>query len=100
MPAAEALAVVQAAHPGRDVTAQAVYAYWRGRRLAAKKPLLRRLQAPTSASDSNPMLVFRWGPALMPAAVLGTGAKLGKARVPSVSASHRQAFCPVSMGYW
>ena len=60
MPKAEALAVIQAAHPVREVTGQAVYAYWRSKRVAAKKPLLRRLQAPTNASDSNPMLVFRW----------------------------------------
>ena len=59
MPRAEALAAIQATHPIREVTALAVYNYWRVRRLATKKPLLRRLQAPTSASDSNPMLVFR-----------------------------------------
>ncbi|KAK9795202.1 hypothetical protein WJX73_007747 [Symbiochloris irregularis] len=59
MPKLEAIQAVQAAHPVRDVTAHAVYSYWRSKRMATKKPLLRRLQAPTSASDSNPMLVFR-----------------------------------------
>ena len=59
MSRAEALQCIQAAHPVRDIIAAAVYSYWRGKRTASKKPLLRRLQAPTSASDSNPMLVFR-----------------------------------------
>ncbi|QDZ24925.1 hypothetical protein HOP50_15g74680 [Chloropicon primus] len=37
----------------------AVYNYWRQKRAKWNKPLLRRLQAPTSASDTNPYNVFR-----------------------------------------
>jgi enhancer of polycomb-like protein len=37
----------------------AVYDYWQQKRAKWGKPLLRRLQAPTSASDKNPFNVFR-----------------------------------------
>lgn len=37
----------------------AVYDYWQQKRAKWGKPLLRRLQAPTSASDKNPYNVFR-----------------------------------------
>ena len=37
----------------------AVYEYWQQKRAKWNKPLLRRLQAPTSASDTNPYNVFR-----------------------------------------
>jgi hypothetical protein len=40
-----------------------VLAYWRKKRAARGKPLLRRLQAPTSSSDTNPFNVFRRGAA-------------------------------------
>ena len=49
----------QVAHPLRPATAKAVYQFWRAKRKKAGKPLLRRLQAPTSASDTNPFAVFR-----------------------------------------
>jgi len=37
----------------------AVYEYWQQKRKRWNKPLLRRLQAPTSAADTNPYNVFR-----------------------------------------
>ena len=49
----------QVAHPLRPSTAKAAYLYWKGKRKKAGRPLLRRLQAPTSASDTNPFAVFR-----------------------------------------
>jgi hypothetical protein len=36
-----------------------VYEYWLEKRKAKAKPLLRRLQAPTPESETNPYLVFR-----------------------------------------
>jgi len=44
----------------RDVIANDVYEYWAAKRRKWQKPMLRRLQAPTSASDTNPFNVFRW----------------------------------------
>ena len=44
--------------PARD----AVFTYWRRKRAARGRPLLRRLQAPTSSSDTNPFNVFRRAP--------------------------------------
>lgn len=44
----------------RDVIANDVYEYWAAKRRRWGKPILRRLQAPTSASDTNPFNVFRW----------------------------------------
>ncbi len=43
----------------RDVIANDVYEYWAAKRRRWGKPILRRLQAPTSASDTNPFNVFR-----------------------------------------
>ena len=43
----------------RDVIANDVYEYWAAKRRRWGKPVLRRLQAPTSASDTNPFNVFR-----------------------------------------
>eukprot|EP00983_Pelagomonas_calceolata_P132397 1161864-Pelagomonas_calceolata.AAC.18 len=40
---------------------QAVYDYWAAKRKKWGKPLLRRLQAPTNPSDTNPYNVFRCG---------------------------------------
>lgn len=37
----------------------AVYDYWKQKRARLNKPLLRKLQAPTSANDKNPYNVFR-----------------------------------------
>lgn len=36
-----------------------VYGYWAGKRKRWGKPILRRLQAPTIASDTNPYNTFR-----------------------------------------
>jgi enhancer of polycomb-like protein len=44
---------------GREELLLDVYDYWVVKRKKWGKPILRRLQAPTSASDSNPFLVFR-----------------------------------------
>ena len=44
--------------PVRD----AVFTYWWRKRAARGRPLLRRLQAPTSSSDTNPFNVFRRAP--------------------------------------
>lgn len=41
--------------------AQAVYDYWAAKRKRWQKPIMRRLQAPTPASDTNPFNVFRCG---------------------------------------
>lgn len=37
-----------------------VYGYWSAKRKRWGKPILRRLQAPTVASDTNPYNTFRW----------------------------------------
>ncbi len=44
---------------GRDMLLNDVLQYWRQKRHRWKKPLLRRLQAPTSSNDTNPYNVFR-----------------------------------------
>ncbi len=66
----EAYEVITAAHPVRMLVRDALYAFWRTKRERLGKPLIRRLQAPTSASDQNPFGVFRWGYGLMQAAAL------------------------------
>eukprot|EP00884_Botryococcus_braunii_P014681 jgi/Botrbrau1/23213/Bobra.0041s0057.1 len=55
----EALEVMLAAHPVREPIRCAVFEYWRQKRLALNRPLLRSLQAPTATGDSNPYNVFR-----------------------------------------
>ncbi|CAL8467691.1 g7229 [Coccomyxa elongata] len=55
----EAYEVITAAHPVRTLVRDALYAFWRTKRERLGKPLIRRLQAPTSASDQNPFGVFR-----------------------------------------
>jgi hypothetical protein len=55
----EAYAVMTAAHPIRTIIRDALYEYWRAKRERLGKPLVRRLQAPTSSSDQNPFAVFR-----------------------------------------
>jgi hypothetical protein len=58
---AEALAVLATRVGARDTICRDVYQYWLAKRKKWGKPLLRRLQAPTPANDSNPHRVFRWG---------------------------------------
>lgn len=55
----EALTQVAAA---RQPVKDAVYQYWLDRRKQLGKPLLRRLQAPTNSSDTNPHSCFRSEP--------------------------------------
>ncbi len=57
----EALTQVAAA---RQPVKDAVHQYWLDKRKQLGKPLLRRLQAPTNSSDTNPHSCFRSGPAL------------------------------------
>ena len=45
--------------PLRPIMRDAVYHYWAEKRKRAGKPFIRRLWAPTSASDQNPFGVFR-----------------------------------------
>lgn len=54
--AMEALTQVAAA---RQPVKDAVYRYWLDKRKQLGKPLLRRLQAPTNSSDTNPHSCFR-----------------------------------------
>lgn len=56
----EALQALSKTHALRQPVLQAVYNYWREKRVSKGKPLLRSLQAPTAPSDSNPFNVFRW----------------------------------------
>ncbi len=58
----EALTQVAAA---RQPVKDAVYQYWLDKRKQLGKPLLRRLQAPTNSSDTNPHSCFRSGPILL-----------------------------------
>ena len=44
---------------GREPVVQAVYQYWLQKRKKWGKPIMRPLQPPTSASDTNPFNVFR-----------------------------------------
>lgn len=60
----EAHEALAAAHPLRPIVRDALYGYWRAKRERTGKPLIRRLQAPTSASDQNPYGVFRRAPVL------------------------------------
>lgn len=55
----DALAVLRKHVGGRDVLLEEVYNYWRAKRERLGKPILRRLQAPTNPSDTNPFNVFR-----------------------------------------
>ncbi|GFR40774.1 hypothetical protein Agub_g1388 [Astrephomene gubernaculifera] len=55
----EALSVLRKHVCARDAILLAVYEYWRGKRERWGKPILRRLQAPTNPSDTNPYNVFR-----------------------------------------
>lgn len=55
----DALTILQKCVGGRPITLQTVYDYWASKRKKTGKPLLRCLQAPTSASDTNSYNVFR-----------------------------------------
>ena len=55
--AMEALTQVAAA---RQPVKDAIYQYWLDKRKQLGKPLLRRLQAPTNSSDTNPHSCFRY----------------------------------------
>ena len=55
----DAIVMLQRTVGGREELLLDVYDYWVAKRKKWGKPILRRLQAPTSASDSNPFLVFR-----------------------------------------
>ncbi|KAK9822015.1 hypothetical protein WJX74_000785 [Apatococcus lobatus] len=60
MTAEEALAALESSVPGlRPPVRDAVFQYWKTKRSKQGKPLLRRLQAPTNPSDTNPFNVFR-----------------------------------------
>lgn len=59
MSAEDAVAAMQSGCPCRDRTAKAVYDYWLAKRMSAGRPLLRSLQAATSASDNNWLATFR-----------------------------------------
>ena len=60
MTAEEALAALEGSLPGlRPPVRDAVFQYWKTKRSRQGKPLLRRLQAPTNPSDTNPFNVFR-----------------------------------------
>ncbi len=56
----EALQMLRKTIGGREAMLHAVYDYWAGKRKRTGKPMMRRLQAPTPANDTNPYNVFRW----------------------------------------
>eukprot|EP00195_Chlamydomonas_chlamydogama_P006076 CAMPEP_0202910272 /NCGR_PEP_ID=MMETSP1392-20130828/51605_1 /ASSEMBLY_ACC=CAM_ASM_000868 /TAXON_ID=225041 /ORGANISM="Chlamydomonas chlamydogama, Strain SAG 11-48b" /LENGTH=482 /DNA_ID=CAMNT_0049600335 /DNA_START=92 /DNA_END=1536 /DNA_ORIENTATION=+ len=58
-PKEEALSVLRKAVGGREQLLEAVYDYWLNKRKRSGKPFMRRLQAPTPATDTNPYNVFR-----------------------------------------
>ena len=55
----EAYVALGGGQPLRAPVRDAVFSYWRRKRASRGRPLLRRLQAPTSSSDTNPFNVFR-----------------------------------------
>ena len=57
----EAMTALDQDGPLRKPLKEAVYGYWREKRLRTGKPLLRQLQAATSVTDTNPYNVFRCG---------------------------------------
>lgn len=54
-----AMDTLRKAVPYRQPVLDEVYRYWYNKRQARQKPLLRRLQAPTAVTDTNPFNVFR-----------------------------------------
>ena len=55
----EAIALLKRYVGGRDAMLETVYNYWKAKRERLGKPVMRRLQAPTNPSDTNPFNVFR-----------------------------------------
>ncbi|KAG2433542.1 hypothetical protein HYH02_012659 [Chlamydomonas schloesseri] len=55
----EALSVLRKYATAREPILVAVYEYWKNKRERWGKPFMRRLQAPTNPSDTNPYNVFR-----------------------------------------
>ena len=55
----DALAMLRKTVGGRDAMLHTVYDYWASKRKRTGKPMMRRLQAPTPANDTNPYNVFR-----------------------------------------
>lgn len=60
LPKDEAIAHLRKTIGGREAILREVYEYWAAKRVRMGRPMLRRLIAPTSASDANPLTVFRW----------------------------------------
>lgn len=83
----EAHGALAGGQPLRPPVRDAVLAYWRRKRSARGKPLLRRLQAPTSSSDTNPFNVFRRGSS-------PSGTLVCQPRVTCLASSRRP--CPPS----
>eukprot|EP00873_Tetraselmis_striata_P028408 jgi/Tetstr1/448672/TSEL_035912.t1 len=54
-----AMEILRKAVPYRQPVIDDVYRYWYNKRQQRQKPLLRRLQAPTAVTDTNPFNVFR-----------------------------------------
>ncbi|MEW5317204.1 MAG: hypothetical protein WDW38_008525 [Sanguina aurantia] len=59
LPKDEAIAHLRKTIGGREAILREVYEYWAAKRVRMGRPMLRRLIAPTSASDANPLTVFR-----------------------------------------
>jgi hypothetical protein len=59
LPKADALAMLRKCVGGREAMLHTVYDYWASKRKRTGKPMMRRLQAPTPANDTNPYNVFR-----------------------------------------
>lgn len=59
LPKQEALRILALQCGGREKLLNDVYGYWAAKRKRWGKPILRRLQAPTIASDTNPYNTFR-----------------------------------------
>ena len=58
----QAMEALTQAAAARQPVKDAVYRYWLDKRKQLGKPLLRRLQAPTNSSDTNPHSCFRCSP--------------------------------------
>ena len=56
----EAFHALGSVAPLRPAIRAEVYRYWKDKRRRLGRPLVRRLQAPTSANDPNHYHVFRW----------------------------------------
>lgn len=74
----EAFAAMDGVQPLRPIMRDAVYNYWAEKRKRAGRPFIRRLWAPTSASDQNPFGVFRCDLPAAAAAAYGASCSLEK----------------------